>query len=86
MVSKGKVGFADVDRAIVSLTSSGGQFFGMMDKQSQTLTGRLSTLSDDFGAISRTIGNELLPETKAFINELDQLDSDLVELENLDVS
>ncbi len=73
MVSKGKVGFADVEQAIISLTSSGGQFYQMMQKQSQTLTGKKSTLQDDLTNISRTIGNEMLPATKELIDDLDEL-------------
>lgn len=46
MVTDGEIGFSDIEKAFVSLTSSGGKFFGMMDAQSQTMAGRISTLND----------------------------------------
>ena len=36
-------------------TSEGGQFFGMMDKQSGTFTGLTSTLSDNFSTLQRAV-------------------------------
>ena len=55
MVEKGKVGFPEVQRALESLTSEGGKFHGMMAKQSTSLGGLWSTLSDTFGNLSRNI-------------------------------
>jgi tape measure domain-containing protein len=49
LVSAGKVGFVQVDAALGSLTKTGGQFAGMMDKQSQTMAGLWSTLTDNIG-------------------------------------
>jgi len=51
-------------------TSEGGQFYGMMDKQSQTLAGRWSTLQDAFDGVLRTIGDALMPIAKAFVEIL----------------
>jgi len=64
LVSQGKVGFSDVKKALQGLTDEGGQFNGMMKKQSETMSGLQSTLSDGFTAISRTIGNRLAPTAK----------------------
>ncbi|MFZ3233258.1 MAG: tape measure protein [Patescibacteria group bacterium] len=55
MVEKGKVGFPDVQRALESLTAEGGKFHNMMAKQSTSLGGLWSTLSDTFGNLSRNI-------------------------------
>ena len=46
MVSAGKVGFADVEKVMLKLTNSGGQFFNLMEKQSKSLTGMLTNLND----------------------------------------
>lgn len=73
MVSKGKVGFADVDKALRSMTDSGGQFFGMMDKQSQTFQGIVSTMRDDYTQVARTLGEMLLPAAKSTVIALDDL-------------
>lgn len=47
LVSEGKVGFPMVQKALQSLTANGGQFAGMMEKQSKTLAGLWSTLTDN---------------------------------------
>lgn len=49
MVTKGQIGFAQVDAALGGLTKTGGQFSGMMAKQSKTLAGLWSTLTDNIG-------------------------------------
>ena len=46
MVSQGLVSFDDVDSALVSMTSEGGQFFQMVSKQAETLEGLMSTFKD----------------------------------------
>lgn len=63
LVSEGKVNFKHLEKAIVSLTSSGGQFAGMMEKSSQTTLGLWSTLKDNVREVAITLGDELI---KAF--------------------
>jgi len=46
LVETGKVGFPQLVEAIRSMTDEGGQFAGMMEKQSQTLAGVWSTFAD----------------------------------------
>jgi tape measure domain-containing protein len=68
MVSAGKVGFADVEKAFVSMTSDGGRFADLMDKQSKTLKGMISN-AQDFGIIlARELGQELLPKAKEIVS------------------
>jgi len=55
MVEEGKIGFPQLEQAFVDMTGPGGQFFGMMDKQSQTVAGRISTLKDGFSALTKNI-------------------------------
>lgn len=62
MVSEGKIGFDDVDQTLKNMTSSGGQFFGLMDKLSGTFLGKVSNIKDNLFQMSVAIGNELLPE------------------------
>jgi tape measure domain-containing protein len=61
---QGKIGFKEVESVIKSLTSEGGKFFGMMEAQSQTYEGKLSTFQDAWKGLVRTLGNELLPIAK----------------------
>lgn len=55
-MSAGKIGFNQVQAALAGLTEQGGKFFGLMNKQSQTLTGLTSTLKDDFKTLLRSVG------------------------------
>lgn len=55
-VSKRMVSFKDVDEIFTSLTSSGGMFFEMQKKQSETLTGKISNLKDAYQIMLNTIG------------------------------
>lgn len=70
MAASGKLSFADIEMAFGQMTGKGGIFFNMMDNQSNTLNGRLSTLSDAFGEVSRQIGTALLPLVKQFTDFL----------------
>lgn len=56
LVEAGKVGFPEVQQAIRNLTDEGGQFAGMMEAQSQTITGRLSNLRDSIAMMMNEIG------------------------------
>ncbi len=56
LVEEGKVGFADVVRAFNQMTSEGGRFFGMMDKQSQTVRGRWSAMIETIELSLRDLG------------------------------
>lgn len=54
-VSKGKVSIDEIKGAMQSATSVGGQFYQSMDKQSQTLEGRLSTLKDTWNEFTGSV-------------------------------
>lgn len=57
-MSKGQITFKNVEQAIAHATAEGGKFNGMMDRQSQTLEGKWSTLMDSVqqGAIDLSQG------------------------------
>lgn len=65
-MEKGAISANMIELAFQSATSKGGQFYQMMDKQSMTTAGRLSTLKDNIGVMGKEIGTALLP----FINTL----------------
>ena len=77
-ISAGEITFEQVQSAMEKMTSEGGQYFGLMEKQSQTLNGRLSTLSDTvqmklgeaFQVVSDKI-TELLPNVIEFVENID---------------
>ncbi len=58
MVSAGKIGFADVEKVINGMTDAGGQFYNLMAKQSASLTGMTSNLSDAWDSMINDIGRE----------------------------
>lgn len=80
MVSKGSVGINDLNGAIVKMTSEGGKFFNMMEKQSETMGGKLATLEDNISIIGRNIGEEtfqaLKGELEEVISALDRMSED----------
>ncbi|HEX6984370.1 MAG TPA: phage tail tape measure protein, partial [Planctomycetaceae bacterium] len=61
LVESGKVNFGNLEAAFKSLTGEGGKFAGLMEKQSETLLGRWSTLKDTFWEAVTPIGEALLP-------------------------
>lgn len=58
LVSEGKVGFAEVEKVFQNLTSSTGMYYNLMEKQSASLTGMLSNLSDSWDSMLNEIGTQ----------------------------
>lgn len=58
LVSEGKVGFPEVEKAIKSLTDEGGRFFNLTSKNSETLTGLVSNLEDAISNALNEIGEQ----------------------------
>ena len=56
LVTAGKVGFKEMEQAIVNMASSGGKFSGLMEKQSKTNTGQISNLQDAVDQMFNEIG------------------------------
>jgi hypothetical protein len=56
LITAGKVGFPEIEKVFQSLTAEGSKFGGLMEKQSQTLTGQLSNLSDAWSRMLNEIG------------------------------
>lgn len=56
LVEQGKVGFPEVEKAIISLTSEGGRFYGLTEALSKSITGQLSNLEDEIEQMFNEIG------------------------------
>lgn len=75
-ISKGQLPVETVNEAIKKMTSEGGQYFGLMEAQSKTLNGQLSTLSDNvsmklgeaFSGVNDILKNDLLPSLNSFLS------------------
>lgn len=75
LVTAGKVGFPEVEKAIKSMTDEGGQFGGLMEKQSHSITGQISNIQDtiemainDLGTQTEGIMNDALDITSTVID------------------
>lgn len=64
MISKGLIGFPDVEKAIGGMSAEGGKFFNLMDRQSKTFSGTLSNIKDNFVQAMIAIGDMALPTAK----------------------
>lgn len=58
LVSEGKVGFEEMAQALSNMTSEGGQFASLMEKQSQTIAGQISNLGDAVYQMFNQIGQQ----------------------------
>ncbi len=79
-ISKGTLAVDEITQSMVRSTSAGGKYFQSMEKQSQTLNGRLSTLKDNamsllgsmVDPVSDALRDQLLPEAIDAIDELNR--------------
>jgi hypothetical protein len=56
MVSAGKIGFKDVEEAFRTMSSEGGKFYNLMEKQNKSVTGQISNLVDKWQVMINEIG------------------------------
>lgn len=75
LVEEGKVGFPEIQKVIESLTNAGGMFGGLMEKQSQTISGQISNIEDAFDMMFNEIGQN----SEGVINSALSATSTLVE-------
>ncbi len=68
MVSKGKIGFKEVEKAFISMSSEGGRFANLMEKQMDSLEGKFSNLGDVVFQVSASFGESMLPATKKVVD------------------
>lgn len=58
LVTAGKVGFPEVQKAIESMTNEGGRFGGLMEAQSKTISGQISNIEDAIATAFNKIGKD----------------------------
>lgn len=56
LVTEGKIGFPQLQKAIIAMTSEGGQFAGLMEAQSKTIAGQIANLEDAIDVMFNEIG------------------------------
>jgi tape measure domain-containing protein len=67
-LSKGRISAEAVEVAIVRLTNKGGKYANGAIAQSDTLSGKFSTLQDGIDQVARAIGTGLTPALKGALN------------------
>jgi tape measure domain-containing protein len=70
LVTQGKVGFPELEKAFASMTGTGGQFEGLMEKQARTFSGLMSTLAGKINGVLRGVGKGLMESLKPVVNDL----------------
>ncbi len=77
MASAGKLSFSNLEQAFIDLTSEGGKFNNMMERQSHTVGGLWSTLQDNFGemllSFGEPINDALRPLLEDAVEQVDKL-------------
>ena len=72
-MEEGRISFQMVAQAMKDAASEGGRYFGLMEQQADTLNGRLSTLSDNWELVSKSIGDVFIPAAKWGVEQLNNL-------------
>ena len=87
LVTAGKVTSKEFSKAIASMSEDGGKFAGLMEKQSDTITGQISDIEDkidkamgDFGSSNNGIINGVLDGTSGIVNNYQEIGTVLIEL------
>jgi tape measure domain-containing protein len=68
--SRGQISFKHLEQAFRNMTSQGGTYFGMMDRQSRTALGLWSTLTGNIDETKRQIGMMLMEALKPLLDLL----------------
>jgi tape measure domain-containing protein len=73
MLSEGKITFSDVRDIFKELSSEGGRFFNLMEKQSKSYLGLMSTLKDAWRILGREMAESILPVAKLIVEQFIKL-------------
>lgn len=70
MSQAGKIGYADVNKALVQLTTNGGKFDGMMQRMNKTFSGQLQVFHDTIEHALGNFGTKILPDVKQGLDDI----------------
>lgn len=79
-MEKGLISFAMVEDAFKTATSAGGLFFNLMEKQSQSIGGKLSTISGNIEEIGKALFKQTSGPLAAFVDFLQGASEDFLKL------
>lgn len=83
IAAEGKIGFRELQLVIADLTNEGGQFFNLMEKQSKTIGGQISNLSDQFTRLNVSVFEAFQPLTGEVISILAEITKQAVNQEGV---
>jgi tape measure domain-containing protein len=69
-ISNGTISVDEITKSMERSTSAGGKYFGSMEQQSQTTTGKLSTLKDEFLSATGSLTESLIPALQSGVTWL----------------
>ena len=69
LVESGQVGFPQIEKAFINMTSKGGKFSGMMEMQSKTTSGLFSTLKDTVNEVFLALGTPINDAIRPLVAE-----------------
>ena len=81
-MEEGRISFQMVAQAMRDAASEGGRYFGLMEQQSQSLNGLLSTMGDVWEQVAKNIGDLFLPVAKSAVQGLISLGEAVLNLQN----
>lgn len=73
MVEESKIGFPEVEKAFQTMSSEGGKFYNLMEKQNKSVTGQISNLTDKYQVMLNKIGQSNEGLIYSGINGLNEL-------------
>jgi hypothetical protein len=79
-MEKGLITFDMVEDAFKTATSEGGRFFGMLEQQSETVSGKLSTMNDAIDTAAGSLTESFGPAIKGFADVVTALAGGFAEL------
>jgi len=68
MAEKGSLSFRLIQEALEKLGGSGGLYFGLIEKQAETLDGKLSTLQGNIKLLATEFGEMITPELTSYLD------------------
>lgn len=74
-ISKGTISVDEITASMKRSTQQGGKYYKSMEKQSKTLSGKISTLKDTFNELASSILDTAMPSIKSLVDKVtDTLD------------
>ena len=65
-----EVSWDNLNGALIKASKQGGKYFGAMEKQSETVNGKISTLKDSFQRFTGQLAKNLIPTVKKVLDKV----------------